>query len=84
MRINNYKSNITIDYVLINIIVTNKYKLHNIYKYEGCPWGSWVPVQGVYSPTGDGVPTGKFLLSCHPIGDKGPIVVVLTASNEKN
>jgi hypothetical protein len=30
MQINNYKSNTTIDYVLINVIVTNPTKLHKI------------------------------------------------------
>jgi hypothetical protein len=30
MQINNYKSNTTIDYVLINVIVINKTKLHKI------------------------------------------------------
>jgi len=29
-QINNYKSNTTIDYVLINVFVTNKTKLHRI------------------------------------------------------
>jgi hypothetical protein len=28
--------------------------------------------------------TGECWLSCHPIGNNGPIVVALTASNEKN
>jgi len=46
----------------------------------------------VYLPTGDccardgvagdGVPTGECWLSYHPIGDNGPIVFALTASNE--
>jgi hypothetical protein len=59
MHINNYKSNTTIDYVLINIIVINKTKLHKIstnlkavvpvdheFSYQACTHQQAIAAQG--------------------------------------
>jgi hypothetical protein len=59
MQINNYKSNTTIDYVLINIIVINKTKLHKIstnlkavpanheFPYQACTRQQAIATQGM-------------------------------------
>jgi hypothetical protein len=86
---NIYKSE---DHVLINVFVINKTKLHRIStNLKTISRITSSRTRRVFANRRllrkgwcSGVPTGECWLSCHPIGDNGPIVVALPASNENN